>query len=74
MNALVKGQFLGNETRKDKDGNTVNYAVLLCGLETVKIKGIALNDDRLKEVRYLFSFQHLRAVYTLNIVNNALMR
>lgn len=50
MNALVKGQFLGNETRKDKDGNTVNYAVLLCGLETVKIKGIALNDDRLKEV------------------------
>lgn len=50
MNALVKGQFLGNETRKDKDGNTVNYAVLLCGLETVKIKGITLNDDRLKEV------------------------
>ncbi len=50
MNALVKGQFLGNETRKDKDGNTVNYAVLLCGLETVKIKGISLNDDRLKEV------------------------
>jgi len=50
MNALVKGQFLGNETRKDKDGNTVNYAVLLCGLETVKIKGLALNDDRLKEV------------------------
>ena len=50
MNALVKGQFLGNETRKDKDGNTVNYAVLLCGLETVKIKGLVLNDDRLKEV------------------------
>lgn len=50
MNALVKGQFLGNETRKDKDGNTVNYAVLLCGLETVKIKGVTLNDDRLKEV------------------------
>ena len=50
MNALVKGQFLGNETRKDKDGNTVNYAALLCGLETVKIKGISLNDDRLKEV------------------------
>lgn len=50
MNALVKGQFLGNETRKDKDGNTVNYAVLLCGLETVKIKGLTLNDDRLKEV------------------------
>lgn len=50
MNALVKGQFLGNETRKDKDGNTVNYAILLCGLETVKIKGITLNDDRLKEV------------------------
>lgn len=50
MNALVKGQFLGNETRKDKDGNTVAYAVLLCGLETVKIKGITLNEDRLKEV------------------------
>ena len=50
MNALVKGQFLGNETRKDKDGNTVSYAVLLCGLETVKIKGVTLNEDRLKEV------------------------
>lgn len=50
MYALVKGQFLGNETRKDKDGNTFAYAVLLCGLETVKIKGITLNEDRLKEV------------------------
>lgn len=50
MIALLKGQFLGNETRKDKDGNTVAYAVLLCGLETVKIKGITLNEDRLKEV------------------------
>lgn len=50
MKALLKGQFLGNETRKDKDGNTVAYAVLLCDLETVKIKGVTLNEDRLKEV------------------------
>lgn len=50
MKALLKGQFLGNETRKDKDGNTVVYAVLLCDLETVKIKGVTLNEDRLKEV------------------------
>lgn len=50
MRALLKGQFLGNQTRKDKDGNSVNYAVLLCGLDTVKIKGLSLNDDRLKEV------------------------
>lgn len=50
MKALVKGQFLGNETRKDKDGNTVNYAVLLTGLDTVKVKGISLNDEKMKEV------------------------
>lgn len=50
MKALLKGQFLGNDPRKDKDGNAVSYAVLLCDLDTVKIKGIALNEDRLKEV------------------------
>ena len=50
MKALVKGQFLGNEQRKDKDGNVVNYAVLLCGLNTVKVKGIALNDEKMKDV------------------------
>lgn len=50
MKALLKGQFLGNDTIKTKDGNTVVYAVLLCDLETVKIKGVSLNEDRLKEV------------------------
>ena len=50
MKALLKGQFLGNDSRKDKYGNSVPYAVLLCDLDTVKIKGITLNEDRLKEV------------------------
>ena len=50
MKALLQGQFLGNQSRKDKDGKPISYAVLLCGLDTVKIKGVALNDEKMKDV------------------------